>query len=148
MIKAVIFDWGRTIYDKENEIIFAETIEVLEYFSKKYELAIVSLATDGDIEGRFAKIEKYGLWKYLKFALFHKEDKNSLFRNAFGNLKLKPEEILVVDDYMKRLEFLIKSGCQTVWIKKGKFADYLPSSKTGEPNFTVNSLLEVLNLGF
>lgn len=148
MIKAVIFDWGRTIFNKENDKFFDETIEVLEYFSKKYKVAIVSLATNGDIESRFAKIEKYDLWKYLTFALFHKTDKDSLLRNAFGNLKLNTEEILVVDDYMKRLKFPIKAGCKTVWIKKGKFADYLPSEETGKPNYTITNLLEVIKLGF
>ncbi|MBI3984921.1 MAG: HAD family hydrolase [Candidatus Levybacteria bacterium] len=148
MIKAVIFDWGRTIYDKENENIFAQTPAVLEYFSKKYKVVVVSLATDGDIETRFAKIEKYGLWKYLAFALFHKNDKDALFRNAFGNLRLNPEEILVVDDYMKRLEFPIKAGCKAIWIKKGKFADFLPNEETGKPNYIINNLSEILDLGF
>lgn len=146
MIKAVIFDWGRTIYDKENEALFPETIKVLEYFSKKYPLAIVSLAIDGDIEGRFAKIDKYDLKKYFKFILFHISDKDSLFKKAFKDFNLAPNEILVVDDYMKRLAFPIKSGCITVWIKKGKFADQLPNKEIGEPTYTINNLSEILDL--
>ncbi len=146
MIKAIIFDWGRTIYDKENEVLFPETKKVLEHCYAKYSLAVVSLATDDDIEGRFSKIDKYDIRKYFKFMLFHVSDKNSLFRNAIGNLKLKPQEILVVDDMMRRLAFPISLGCKTIWVRKGKFAAADPNESTGNPNHIVNSLAEILEI--
>ncbi len=146
MIKAIIFDWGRTIYDKENEKLFSETKEVLKYCSKKYILAIVSLAIDGDIEGRFKKMDEYDIRQYFKFALFHISDKDSLFRNAVGNLNFPPSEILVVDDRMKRIGWPIKNGCKTIWIKKGKFENELPDEITGKPTFVVKSLVEILKL--
>jgi FMN phosphatase YigB (HAD superfamily) len=146
MIKAIIFDWGRTIYDKEHEKLFPKTKNILEYFHNKYSLAVVSLAIDDDIEGRFVKIDKYGIRKYFKFMLFHISDKDSLFRNAIGNLNLKPEEIMVVDDRMKRLTFPINIGCQTIWIKKGKFASEEPTSHTGQPSYVVDSLEKLLDI--
>ncbi|MCP6719955.1 MAG: hypothetical protein KJI72_01335 [Patescibacteria group bacterium] len=141
-IRAIIFDWGRTIYDKENERLFPETKEVLEYASKKHPLAVVSLAIDDDIEGRFEKMDEYDIRKYFRFALFHISDKDSLFRNAFGNFKFKPEEILVIDDIMRRLQFPIAEGCKTIWIQRGKFANELPNETTGYPTVTVKSLKE------
>ena len=146
MIKAIIFDWGRTIYDKENEELFLETKKVLQHCFEKYDLALVSLAIDDDIEGRFNKIDEYDIRKYFKFMLFHVSDKNSLFRNAIGNLKLKPQEILVVDDMMRRLAFPISLGCQTIWVRKGKFAIEDPNDKTGNPNHIVSCLAEILNI--
>ncbi|MFA6467162.1 MAG: HAD hydrolase-like protein [Patescibacteria group bacterium] len=146
MIKAIIFDWGRTIYDKENERLFPETQSVLKYCFKKYNLSIVSLATDDDIEGRFAKIDKYDIRKYFKFILFHVNDKESLLRNTIGNLNIKPEEIMVIDDRIKRLSFPIKIGCQTIWIKKGKFFNEEPDSESGKPDYIVKSLEEVLKI--
>ena len=143
-IKAIIFDWGRTIYDKDNEMLFPETLEVLEYCAKKYTLVVVSLATDGDIEGRFKKLDTFGIRKFFQFALFHVADKDSLLRNTVGNLQLDPSEILVVDDRIKRLEWSIKNGLKTVWIKKGKFEHELPDSSTGNPNYTLSSLQELL----
>src|SRR3989344_2032680 len=96
-IKAIIFDWGRTLYDKDNDKLFDETAEVLEYCQKKYNnLAIVSLTTDGDIEGRFKQIDKNNLRKYFKFILFHTTDKDSMYRNAICYFNLNTEEILVV----------------------------------------------------
>jgi len=144
-IKAIIFDWGRTIYDKDNERLFLETKEVLEYCAKKYTLAIVSLAIDDDIEGRFVKLDAYDIRKYFKFALFHASDKDSSFRNAIGNLNLKPEQILVVDDRIKRSSWCIKRGCKVIWIQKGKFANELPDDITGFPHLTVKSLKEIIN---
>lgn len=144
-IKAIIFDWGRTIYDKDNERLFPETKEVLEYCAKKYTLAIVSLAVDDHIEGRFEKLDNYDIRKYFKFALFHVSDKDSLFRNAIGNLNLKPEEILVVDDRIKRSSWCIKRGCKVIWIQKGKFENELPDSSTGFPTLTVKSLKEIID---
>ena len=146
MIKAIIFDWGRTIYDKENRKLFPETQSVLEYCFKKYNLSIVSLATDNDIEGRFELINRFGIGKYFKLILFHLADKESLLRNAIGNLNLKPEDIIVIDDRIKRLSFPIKIGCKTIWIKKGKFSDEEPDSESGKPDYIVESLEEVLNI--
>ncbi len=142
-IKAVIFDWGRTIYDKENEALFPETKETLGYCSKKYPLAIVSLAVDNDIEGRFSKLDRYDIRKYFKLALFHISDKDSLFRNAVGNLGCSPEEVAVVDDRMRRLAWPIKHGCTVLWLCRGKFANELPDEASGKPTHTISSLDEV-----
>lgn len=146
MIKAAIFDWGRTIYYKENETPFPDTISTMEYFSDKYPLAIVSLAIDGDIEERFSKIDNYGLRKFINFALFHISDKDSLFRNAFGNLNVDPKEILVVDDRMKRLKFPIEQGCVTAWLQKGKFEHELPSGETGKPTHIIKNPSDLQDL--
>ena len=45
-IKAVIFDYGRTLYDRENDRFFPEVRELLEYLHPKYKLAIVSIAKE------------------------------------------------------------------------------------------------------
>jgi FMN phosphatase YigB (HAD superfamily) len=146
MIKTIVFDWGRTIYDKENEKLFSETKNVLEYCSGKYDLAVVSLAIDDNIEGRFSKIDEYDIRKYFKVILFHVNDKESLLRNTIGNLNIKAEEVMVIDDRIKRLSFPIKIGCQTIWIKKGKFSNEEPDNQSGKPDYIVESLEEILNI--
>ncbi len=146
MIKAIIFDWGRTLYDKENERLFPETNKVLTYCGKRYKLAIVSLAVDGDIEGRFRLIDEYTIREHFQFMLFHEKDKDSLFRNALGNFGLAPKQVLVVDDRMKRLQWAIQQGCKTVWIKKGKFSKEEPDAITGFPTHTITSLQELLGI--
>ena len=45
-IKAVIFDWARTLYDVDNNREFPEAVEILEYCKqKRYHLALVSLVS-------------------------------------------------------------------------------------------------------
>jgi len=34
-IKAIIFDWGRTLFDSEKKTLYPETEEILNYLSKK-----------------------------------------------------------------------------------------------------------------
>ena len=55
IIKAIIFDWGRTLYDGENQMLFPGTENVLQILSTLYILVIVSLASDGNIEKRMQK---------------------------------------------------------------------------------------------
>jgi len=66
MIKAVIFDWGRTLYDNENNDLFPDAKEILEYLSKKYKLAIVSMANSEEAQKRKVEDERINLfWKEL-----------------------------------------------------------------------------------
>lgn len=51
-MKAIIFDFGRTLYDRETDRVFPEAFEVLEKLSPKYKVALVSLAPKGDLEER------------------------------------------------------------------------------------------------
>lgn len=145
-MKAIIFDWGRTIYDKDNGILFPETIEVLEYCSKKYRLTIISIASDGDIEGRFQKLDQLGIRKYFEIVLFHATDKESLARNVLGHMQLPSSEIVAVDDRIKRMGWAIERNCTTIWIQKGKFAHELPDKITGKPTHQVASLREIMTL--
>ncbi|HEV8601287.1 MAG TPA: hypothetical protein VGQ87_01675 [Patescibacteria group bacterium] len=146
-IKAILFDWDRTLYDKDNKQLFPETVEVLEYCLKKYKtLTIVSLAIDGDINGRVNDIEKFGLNKYFKEVLFDVFDKDLLYSTVLKKLSLKPEEVLVIDDRIKRLSWPIRHGCWTIWLKKGNFSDEMPDASTGLPNYKVESLGEIMKI--
>lgn len=146
-IKAIIFDWGRTLYDKENDKLFPETLEVVEYCFKKYKnLAIVSLAVDSDIEGRFKQVDKNDLRKYFKLILFHSSDKDTMYRNALANLNFKPENVLVVDDRTIRLQWPNFHGCQTIWLEKGNFSVEKPNTTTGFPGHTIHNLKEILEV--
>lgn len=149
MIKGIIFDWGRTLYDNENESLFSETKDVLDYLSKKYNLAIVSLATDGNFDKRWQIIKNHDLEKYFKSILFTQDNKDKLYVDTLEKMKLKPNEVVIVDDYMIRgIAWGNKYGAKTVWIKKGKFSKELPNKITGFPTYTIDSLKQLLNLKF
>lgn len=145
-IKAIIFDWGGTLYDNSTNAPFPSTKDVLEYCSKKYPLAIVSFSEDLlDMYKRYDNLDKFNLRKYFKLALFH-TDKNTMYHIAMRNLGVKPDEVLIIDDYMERIAYLKTLGCQTAWVQRGKFANELPNAKTGNPDFIIHSLSELTEI--
>ena len=76
--KAVIFDYGRTLYDREGERFFLEAREVLEYLRPKYRLAIVSIANEGDPpEARLKALEEAGIRQHFSMILFHRSEEHT-----------------------------------------------------------------------
>ncbi|MBI3335415.1 MAG: HAD hydrolase-like protein [Candidatus Portnoybacteria bacterium] len=146
-INAIIFDWGRTLYDHDNEQLFPEAKEVLEYLSKKYMLAIVSLATDGNIAKRWKIIIENDLGKYFDSILFDPEDKGRLYEITLQTLNVKPEEVVIVDDRTVRgIQWGNEHGTMTIWVKKGKFSNELPNDQIGQPTHTIETLTELKTL--
>ena len=147
MIQAIILDWGRTLWDQENNCLFPETLEVLNYLSKKYRLILVSVCSREPVSVRFEKIKNLNLDSLFEAVLIDPERKEHLLDLAFEKLKLNPEEIAVIGDRMIReIAWGNQKGCKTIWIQKGKFANNLPNSETSQPMHTIHNLNEVLNL--
>lgn len=145
-LTSLIFDWGGTLYDNNTESPFPDSKQVLEHFSRKYSLAVVSFADDmAEMNRRFDILEKFDLRKYFQFAIFH-PDKNNMYSLAMRNLNSKPEETLVIDDYMQRIAYLKSIGCRTAWVQRGKFASQTPDKKTGQPDFIISSLSDLISL--
>jgi len=69
-MEAVIFDFGRTLYDRETERVFPDAFGVLEKLSEKYKLAIVSLTRGDDIESRFNILKLNNLDHYFDPIIF------------------------------------------------------------------------------
>ncbi len=146
-IKAVIFDYGRTLYDRENGKFFPEAKSVLDYLSRKYVLAIVSIAKEDPAEERVAALKKAGLYEYFSSLMFHESDKGPLFEDTLKKLNVKPDEIAVVDDRVKRgIAWGNNNGAITIWLRRGKFADELPDAETGKPTYVIGNLIEIKNL--
>lgn len=147
MIKGIIFDWGRVLYDADRNVLFPETVKCLDKISKKYKLAIVSLASDGNIDRRLKLIKENNLEKYFSVILFNKEDKDSLYVSALSKMGLKNRELVIIDDRVIRgIRWGNENGTQTVWVKKGKFSNELPNEKTGSPTYIIENLTEILHL--
>lgn len=153
-LQGLIWDWGRTLYDNENGKFFPETRKTLNFFVNKWRGAIVSVVGKADdrvgansIEERFQILHETNLMPMFEFALFteNTEDKPNLFRNVIGNWDLKPQQVLVVDDRMKRLVWPIQNGFQTAWLKRGKFAGEIPENSP-EPGIVIASLSELVDI--
>lgn len=154
MIKAIIFDWARTLYDVENNKEFEDAINILEYCkSKNYRLALVSLITDEEsvkgtiLEIRNQQINRSPLKVYFEKILTTDGNKDYILDEMMKYFGLPNEEVLMVDDRTVRdVAYGDRNGNPTVWLQKGKFANELPNSETGVPTYTIKSLLELKNI--
>lgn len=149
-IKAIIFDWARTLYDRDQGGEFSKADDVLQYCQQKnYRLALVSLLTQKNspgatLEMRRIEIENSPLRKYFEIVRVTDTDKDALFEQVVKHFGLPYEDILVVDDRTVRgIKWANQKGCQSVWIKKGRFANELPSAETGQPTYTIHKLNEL-----
>lgn len=144
MIRLIIFDWGRTLYDNKGGRLFPETIDLLQNLSKKYKLAIVSLVTDGDFEKRRKILRENNLNQYFSSILFTQTDKDELYDRTLSNLNVEPRNVVIVDDRVIRgVKWGNKRGTKTIWLKNGKFSDDLPTEETGQPTNTITNLKDL-----
>jgi len=145
MTKAIIFDWGRTLYDPERSRLFPETKSVLANLSKKYKLAIVSLVSEGTVTDRSKLLKAQGVDRYLSSVMFSPLQKNTSYVGTLRKLKVRPREVAIVDDRVVRgIRWGNRYGCITVWLRRGKFKDELPTNDVDSPMFTIMNLNELL----
>lgn len=151
MIKAVIFDWGRTLYDSEKKVEFVESEEILEYIkSKGLRMALASLVSaqaNATLEERKRQIANSPLWKYFEYTRVTDGDKNQILEEIVAEINMPREEILIVDDRMIRgIKYGNLNGHPTAWVKAGKFSEELPTAETLEPTYVINNVSELKNI--
>ncbi len=153
-IKAIIFDWARTLYDVENEKEFDDAEDILIYCkTKNYRLGLVSLVDkeesiiDTTIKSRNQQIDNSPLKKYFEKILITDGNKDLIIKEMIKYFNFLNNEILIVDDRtMRGVRYGDKHGCQTAWLQKGTFKDQLPNQETGIPTYTIKSLSELKNI--
>ena len=148
-IKAIIFDYGRTLHDSDNGEFFVGALKVCESLSKKYKLAIVSITRPQTMDERWGQIRNSGLEKLFAYIelIPEAEKKDEAFERAVKKLGVAYPEIAIVDDRTVRgIRWGNKHGCTTIWLRRGKFANELPNQQTGEPTWTISDLRELKNI--
>ena len=149
--KAIIFDWGRTLFDSETKEEFSEAQDVLLVCNEMgIKLAVVSLVThhaNATLEERRAQIENSPLRKYFEYTRVTDADKDAILDEVVLSFALPRENILIVDDRTVRgIRYGNMHGHPTVWLQKGKFTDELPNEETGQPIFTIHDLQELTEI--
>lgn len=142
MINLVIFDWKRTLYDPDLKILINGTEELLEYL-KEQNVPLVLIGKGGDDMNE--EVTRLGVKDYFQKIVFAQGDKDP---NVFAaQIEGNPEDTLLIGDRVRsELEIGNKLGATTIWVKQGKFASELPETKDQEPDYTVSSLRDCLNL--
>lgn len=146
-MKFIIFDWGRTLYDPEKGELFPDTRPTLEYLkSEGHTLSIVALATAGQakIDERMQIIEEEKLFPYFATVKFDVADKDRMYEDTLRELDIASADTAIVDDRVIRgIKWGNQHGCQTIWVKNGKFKDELPDEETGNPTHIITSVGEL-----
>jgi putative hydrolase of the HAD superfamily len=149
MAKMVVFDYGRTLYDRETDNFFPDAVSVISTLSKKYRLSIVSVSRVEGEEGRIKALRENGIIEHFEEILFTAsgEEKSEKYNELLQRVGLNANEVVVVDDYIIRgIAWGNKSGATTIWFQNGKFANLKPDDETGQPNYTVHSLSELIGI--
>ena len=132
------------MYNPDADALYEGVSELINDLAKRYTLVLVSLAKSDTPQGRRQKIQESGIAQYFKMILVGGEDKNEMYEKVLTDMKIKSEEVLIVDDRTVRgIAWGNRRGATTVWLRRGKFADELPTKETGNPTFTINDVREL-----
>ncbi len=151
MDKAIIFDWGRTLYNSETKKEFPEAEKVLRYCKERgYRLAVVSLVNaqaNATLKERTDSVENSPLRKYFEIALITDKNKDDILDAVVKHLGLPRESVYIVDDRVIRgIRYGNAHGHPTIWFQNGKFANELPDEATGQPTHIIHSLHELFGI--
>ena len=142
-MKAVIFDYNRTLFDPDKDALYPEVIEVLGGLKKTVLMALIA---KGDAN-RMEKIRNLGLLKYFKLVIINQEKSVADFEKCVKELGLPAKDIFVVGDRVNEEIRCGKSiGAVTVWFRNGKFKDELPKGKEEEPDYTIDDLKKLFEI--
>lgn len=145
MIKAIIFDWGRTLWDNENGVLFQDSKETLEYLKKKgYRLALLSVTENTAAELKLQRIRESKLEPLFDKIVFC-EEKGSAEAEGINRIWSLPyDSIMVVGDRTKAdIKVASLVGAKSVWLQRGKFAEELPDKETGTPTYIISTVSEL-----
>lgn len=143
MVRSIIFDWKRTLYDPDNKVLTEGALSLLEFINSK-SIPMVLIGKGGEDMQR--EVERLGVGQHFRQIVFAQGDKNQAVFRSFIS-KDGPERTLFIGDRVKsELEIGNKLGATTIWVKQGKFALEKPLNKDQMPDYTVSSLTECLKL--
>lgn len=150
-IKAIIWDWGRTLYESDEKKELPESLEILKYCQNKgYRMVVVSKAGPGstvDVEERTNQIETSPLRKFFELVYVTDKPKPEFYEKCVEHFDLPREQILLIGDRTQReVIYSNQHGHPSIWIQRGKFAHELPDEQTGQPTHTVSELNEIMKI--
>lgn len=136
----IIFDFNRTLYDPEKHSLTEGVKELLDDYSKKYNLAIIGKSS----EKRGSLLSDLGIKKYFRCIILKEEKEENDFLQCLKECNASKEHVWSIGDRIKK-EIAISNrlGLKTIWFKSGKFSSEAPDTEAEEPNFTVTSFKDI-----
>ena len=140
-MKAVIFDYNRTLFNPDENALFPSVIYVLDTL-KKAGVAMFLIAKGN--QERKDQIASLGIETYFQNIIVH--DEKSLDDYAVCAEQCAPGTgtYAVGDRIKEEITHANRLGITTVWLKNGKFASEEPVSPIEQPSFIIKNLEELL----
>lgn len=143
MITNIVLDWKRTLYDPEEKNLISGSLELLDFIRLK-NIPMVLIGKGGD--DMYQEVDKLNVKKYFTDILFKEGEKEIETFRKYLNEPQPKFTVLIGDRVRSELEVGNILGATTIWVKQGKFATEEPENVNQKPDFTVNSLDEVIKI--
>ncbi len=135
-------------YPAEYEALYDDTVSVLSALKNKYDLAIIA----NQFSGTEQRLKSFGIYDDFKFILASSDVGVSkpnpiIFETALEKAGCSAAEAVMIGDRIDNDIAPAKSlGINTVWIRQGYGGLQSPEKFGCAPDFTVNSLKEILDI--
>ena len=138
----------RPAWRTDLETLYPQTKEILEQLGQDYKLGIIA----NQLPGLEERLKDFGILDYFS-AIFSSADlglakpDSAIFRLALQKTNCLPQQAIMIGDRLDNdIAPAKRIGMKTIWIKQG-FSAYSPiQSPSEEPDFTVNSLSDLLKI--
>ncbi|MGM0565684.1 MAG: tRNA pseudouridine(55) synthase TruB [Bacteroidota bacterium] len=142
-VKAVIFDFNRTLYDPEKENLMEGARRLLNSLKKRgIKMALLSVTSSGDREQLIASLDLHSYFEETLVLSGNKEPEH--FVELSQKMQVDPEKCLVIGDRIKQeIHSANLAGMKTCWLQRGKFKKEKPDIQDEKPDYTINNLHEV-----
>jgi FMN phosphatase YigB (HAD superfamily) len=128
-MKAIIFDFNRTLYDPDTGTFVEGALQTLEKLKKRnFLLFLIGKGT----AARADLINELGLPRFFDEIIVKEEKEIADFR--YLKKKYPDADFYVFGDRVKKeIRFGNECGFKTIWFKNGKFAEDLPETGQEKP---------------
>lgn len=143
MIRLIIFDWKRTLYDPNTQKLIDGTTQLLEYIKKK-NIPMILIGKGGDDMQQ--EVNRLGVGKFFLKIIFAEGEKDPNIFAPHISEDHPANTLFIGDRILSELSIGNRLGATTVWVQQGKFKAELPENREQEPDYIVSSLPKCLSL--
>ncbi len=137
-MKAVIFDFSRTLYDPLRNRLTEGALNLLKNLkNQNIKMAIIA---NGN-KKRTELLKTLNIYSYFEKIIFKKGKSATDYLEMTVTLNISPKDIIIVGDRTKKeIKYGNLIGATTVWFRNSKYKDELPKNKDETPVYTIDSL--------
>lgn len=139
MVKNIIFDWKRTLYDPDQKTLIIGAKNLLG-FIKSNNIPMVLIGKGGDEMDE--EVSRLGVKGYFKQIIFAEGTKDPHIFMPYISEDDSKKTLFIGDRVRSELEIGKRLGATTIWVKQGKFASEEPLNEDQKPTYTVSNLTD------